>query len=399
MTRRGRRLAWLAVLLALAIGIAACGSSDDSSSTGSAASGSTSTAASGSGSANASCDIASLKADLEKASAQPTFEDPGPPVDAAKAKGKYVVSIPQDSRIPFNQGNEAAMAAVSKAVGLRFKEFKNQGQPSQYVQGMQQAVSGGAAAIDLFATDPRVLQPQIKAAKAKGIKISASQAYDNSQVEEYKGITNADAVTTWPYAQAAKIMADYAIVDSNCKANVHIIHDKGDVIATPAVVETLKSEFASKCPDCKVSESIVSVFDWSTKLQGVAQTALTKDPSINWLIPIYDPMDQFVVPAVVSAGKQGKVKVIACGGVPAALQQIKDGDVVAADVATSATWEGYAVMDNILRVLTGMEPLAKQNYPTRLITDENVDEALPNPDKAFGSDFVAGYKKLWGLGS
>jgi ribose transport system substrate-binding protein len=66
-------------------------------------------------------------------------------------------------------------------------------------------------------------------------------------------------------------------------------------------------------------------------------------------------------------------------------------------VATSATWEGYAVMDNILRVLTGMDPLPAQNYPVRLITDDNVSEALPNVDKAFGTAFVDGYKKLWGL--
>jgi hypothetical protein len=67
-----------------------------------------------------------------------------------------------------------------------------------------------------------------------------------------------------------------------------------------------------------------------------------------------------------------------------------------ADVATSAAWEGHAVMDNILRLPVGEEPLAEQNYPVRLITKENVDEALPNPDAAFGDAFEAGYRELWG---
>jgi ribose transport system substrate-binding protein len=332
-------------------------------------------------------------------SGEPAFKAPGPAFDASKAKGKKVVSIPQDSRIPFNQGNEAAMAQAAKVAGLQFKQFKNQGQPSQYVQGMQQATSSGASAIDLFATDPRVLQPQIKAAQAKGIKISASQAYDNTQVAQYAKITNADSLTTWPYSEAGKVMADYVIADSNCKADVVIIHDKGDVIATPPLVDAMKAEFAARCGSgCKVSESIVSVFDWSTKLQGVAQTALVKNPNVSYMVPIYDSMAQFVVPAITAAGKAGKVKIVTCSGDAPALTQMKNGNIVVADVATSAAWEGYAVMDNVLRMLTGTKPLTEQNYPIRMITKDNVDQALPNPDAAFGTSYVEGYKKLWGLG-
>lgn len=383
------------VLLLATMGIMACGSDSDSTST--SATGSAGAAAKTTASAGG-CDVAGAKQAVAEVSGQPTFTAPGPAFDAGKAKGKKVVSIPQDSRIPFNEGNEAAMADAAKVAGLRFSQFKNQGQPSQYVQGMQQATSSGANAIDLFATDPRVLQPQIKAAQAKGIKISASQAYDNTQVEEYTKITNADALTTWPYSLAGKVMADYAIADSNCKANVVIIHDKGDVIATDPLVDAMKAEFAAKCGSgCKVSEDIVSVFDWSTKLQGVAQTALVKNANLNYMIPIYDSMAQFVVPAITAAGKAGKVKIITCSGDAPALTQMKNGNIVAADVATSAAWEGYAVMDNILRMLTDTEPLTKQNYPIRMITKDNVDEALPDPDAAFGTSYIDGYKKLWGL--
>jgi hypothetical protein len=54
-------------------------------------------------------------------------------------------------------------------------------------------------------------------------------------------------------------------------------------------------------------------------------------------------------------------------------------------------------MDNMLRLLTGTKPLTAQNYPIRLITKANVSQAIPNVDNAFGTAFVPGYKKLWGL--
>jgi ribose transport system substrate-binding protein len=400
-----RRPASVVAALAATTLLAACGSSGSNSSsaagTSSAASAASTTAAAGATSSSAAasgCDVAGAQANVTKVEGQPTFTPPGPAFDAGKAKGKKVVSIAQDSRIPFNQANEAAMANAAKAAGLQFTAFQNQGQPSQYVQGMQQAISNGANAIDLFATDPRVLQPQIKEAKAHGIKISASQAYDNTQVERYQQITTADAVTTWPYSEAGKVMADYIIANSHCKANVLIIHDHGDVIATPPLVNAMKAEFASKCGSgCKVSESIVSVFDWSTKLQGAAQTAITSNPDLNYMVPIYDSMDQFVIPAIVAAGKTGKIHLVTCSGDAPALKEMQQQGILVADVATSAAWEGYAVMDNILRLLTGTPPLTTQTYPIRMITKANVDQALPNPDKAFGDSYIAGYQKLWGL--
>jgi ribose transport system substrate-binding protein len=379
-----KKAAAVALPLLVVTVVAACGDSDD----GSGSSGNT---------ASSDCNLAPLEDALAEAMEVPTFNPPGPPFDASKARGKSVVSIPQDSSIPFNQQNEAAMAEVAEQVGVNFREFKNQGDPAQYVQGMQQAINGGADVIDLFATDPRVLQPQISQAHNEGVLISASQAFDNTQVEEFLPITNADAISTWPYSEAATLMADWVVVDSNCDATVHIIHDEGDVIATPAVVETLQKEFAEQCPDCEVTTDVVSVFDWATKLQGVAQTALVRDPEIDYMIPIYDPMAQFVVPAVQAAGRTGQVKVLAAGGVPAALQMIQDGDVMAADFATSATWEGYAVMDNMLRMMVGEEPLKAQNYPVRVLTKDNVAEALPDPNAAFGDSFVDGYRELWGL--
>lgn len=388
--RRGRVCLTLA---AICLGVAACSSGGGSSGGSSAASD-----AAAAGNAPASCKLAPAQAAVAAAMKQPTFTPPGPAFDAKKAAGKSVVSIPQLIN-PFNEGNENAMAAVSKLVGVKFKQFVNSGTVTQYVQGFNQALANGANGIDLFGADARQLQPQIAAAHKRNVVVTASQTYDNTQVASVMPKLHVDAMTTWPYAETGKLFADWIIVDSHCKADVSMIYDPGDVPATAVLVGAMKSEFAKDCPSCKLSSNLVSVFDWSTKLQGVVQSAILKDPNINYMVPIYDAMTQWVDPAIVAAGKSSQIKVVSCSGTPSALKLVKNQNVLAMDIGTSATWEGYAVMDNMLRLLTGHKPLAAQNYPLRIFTKANVDQALPNPDAAFGTSFVTGYKKLWELGS
>ena len=384
----GRVQACLVSVL-VAVAVAACSSSGGSSSAGNTASG---------GAQAASCDIGPAQAAVAAGMKEPTFTPPGPAFDATKAAGKSVVSIPQLIN-PFNEGNENAMAAVSKLVGVKFKQFVNNGTVTQYVQGFDQALANGANGIDLFGADARQLQPQISAAHAKGVVVTALQTYDNTQVASVLPTLHVDAMTTWPYEETGKLFADWIIADSHCHADVSMIYDPGDVPATAVLVGAMKAEFAKLCPQCKLSSNLVSVFDWSTKLQSTVQSAIVKDPNINYMVPIYDAMTQWVDPAIIAAGKATQIKVVSCSGTPSALTLIKNGGPLAMDIGTSATWEGYAVMDNMLRLLTGNKPLAAQNYPIRIFTKANVNLALPNPDAAFGTSFVAGYKKLWELSS
>lgn len=78
-------------------------------------------------------------------------------------KGKSILSIPVSSANPFTANIEKAMAATAKKVGFKFTTWENQGQSSQWVQGMDTAVNQKVDLIDLLAgTDPRVLVPQVQ---------------------------------------------------------------------------------------------------------------------------------------------------------------------------------------------------------------------------------------------
>ena len=88
---------------------------------------------------------------------------------------------------------------------MKVTTWENQGQPSQWVQGMNSAVAQKASAIVLLAgNDPAALQPQIKAAKAKGIPTTVAHLYDVKQ----PSAPNVGGVVNIPYKEAGRLMAD-----------------------------------------------------------------------------------------------------------------------------------------------------------------------------------------------
>ena len=155
---------WLAGLGALVVAAAACSSGASSSSSSAAGS---APASAGSSSAAAGGGVpAAVTATLNKYLGVPAFTAPGPAVDVAKLRGKKVFVIPIEET-PFTQAVEAGERAAAKAAGVQLTFYPNQGEVSQWVQGMQTAISEKPALIILdTAPDPRQLQPQIAAAKA-----------------------------------------------------------------------------------------------------------------------------------------------------------------------------------------------------------------------------------------
>ena len=49
----------------------------------------------------------------------PKFQQPGPPIDASKAKGKTIFIIPESSSIPFINTIDDSIQRVAKLVGVK----------------------------------------------------------------------------------------------------------------------------------------------------------------------------------------------------------------------------------------------------------------------------------------
>lgn len=340
--------------------------------------------------------IAHAKRQIDRHRAKPVFSAPGAPFDARKcAAGRKMLSIPNSSANPFLKGIIKREIEVGKQLGLTVQEWQNQGQPNQWAQGVEFAVRNKFDIVNLISgVDPKTLEPQIRAAKAAGVKTMTSHFYDPSQPQ------NPLVAASLPvgFNAIGKLLADWAILRSNGTAQIIVIKSS-EVPPTEPLMRGLRDELAAHCPKCKiVNEVNVGVTEWATKIQPSLQSALLANPGVNWVIPIYDSMSQFVVPAIQITGRKGKVKVATFNGTPFVLDYVRSGDVDM-NIGESLDWIAHATLDGYLRALCGLPVPKDIGVPFYIFDAGNVKDAgVPAQfDQGYGSDYVAGFRKLWGL--
>ncbi|ODV06013.1 MAG: hypothetical protein ABT15_14455 [Pseudonocardia sp. SCN 73-27] len=383
-----RRVATAATAVVMFGLVAACSSGGSGSGT----------AAGGGGGAN--CDLSQVNAALDKYSKVPTYTDPGPPVDMSAAEGKTIFNIQESSANPFTQALTTSMTEAAGKVGMKVVDYPNQGDRTQWIQGMNAAIAQKPAAITLTGgtISPTYFQPQAAAAKAAGIPIITVLNEDLTQPQG----PEVTARVAQPYDLAARLSADFIIKDTNCAANVLVLTSK-EVIGSPASIDATNDEFKKYCPNCKLTFQNVSVPDWSTQITNITRSAIQSDPNINYIMPLYDSMSQFVVPGIQLAGATGKVHISTFNGTPFVLKMMQDADVVKMDVGENPSQVGYAVVDQIGRILSGQGPIASgdEGIQLRVFTKANVTEAGTPPElgKGYGDSFVQNYMKLWGKAS
>jgi ribose transport system substrate-binding protein len=341
--------------------------------------------------------VSYAQAQVAAASKVPAFADPGPPVDAAKAKGMTIFNIPITSAIPFCAAVDKSEATIAKLLGIHFIEFPTQGQPSQWVQGINEAVAQKANLIILqCGVADNLLQPQIAQATKAHIPVIDTH-HDALGTPPMYGLTAKVNVASH---QQLRLVVDSAIAAKQGHVNA-VILTSNDVAPSPGIVSAMENEFATRCgSSCKYRVINVPVADWATKMQNEVQSALVADPTINYILPIYDGMSQFAIPGVLAAGKKSSVSIATSDGSPFVLKDIQQGNVVAFDVGKSPDWVAWANMDQALRVLTGMKPVSPSflYYPYRAWDSSDISEAGNPPGYGgYGNAYIAGYKKLWGL--
>ncbi len=197
------------------------------------------------------------------------------------------------------------------------------------------------------------------------------------------------------FYHSGQLQADYAIAQSGGKAHVLILGDNefpGEV----SRVEGMQKEFSTLCPKCAVTVQDTQVGNLGVKLGQLTQTLLRRSPDITMVLPTYDAQAIYVVPAIKSANFDRKIEVIGSDAVPSNLDWIRKGNIQVADVGEPEVWLGWAALDEVARGMLGMKPVDEQ-IPLRLFVAENLKDVSNDENELFGGDFVAQYKKLWGL--
>jgi len=368
-------------LVLLSVLVSACGSSTT-----------------GGGSQTSAAQIAEAKQLVASYEAKSAFVAPGPTFDASKAKGKTVFMLASIMSVPFVAAVANSLKDALQAAGAKAIVFDGKGQISEQARGIEQAVSLKVDAIVDDGVDESLVRPQFADAKAAGIPVIDALAFDPGPLPS--GISPAIVAGGGHcYRCAGKEMADWAIADSNGTAHVEIFSVSSSGLVSRNEQAGMTEEFSRLCPGCKVSIFDTTIAQWN-QLTSQTPTILSRDPSINYLLPLFDGQALFIIPAVVSAGKKDKVKLASFNGTPDVLTAIQQNNVAGADVGSPAVWEGWAVADETLRILTGQPAVTDTKIPERLFTKNNIgDFNVSTPEATwYGSvDLAKSFKALWQL--
>jgi len=343
----------------------------------------------------AKADMAAAEALIAKHSQLPTFEAPGPAFDAkACMQDKKMFVIPLTNANPFNAAISQGFVDAAAMVGFELRDWETQMDPAGWIQGINTATAEGFDLIDMQGgLPPEFLVPQITEARAAGLKVTATHNWDatTQQVPEFMdGAANTDYVTV------GKIIAAWTMVKTGGKVNALVL-GPDEITPTAPLRDAIIGYLEENCPDCKTQYINVPVNDWATKTQPAVQNALLADPSINYVLPVYDSLSQFIVPAIQIAGSNAKI--VSYNGTPFVLDMMRDGDIVEMNVGESLGWVGMAGTDADMRLLCGLDPVTKLNTPAYIFSDENVATA-GNPatfNDGYGDVHRAGFAKLWGV--
>ena len=289
-------------------------------------------------------------------------------------------------------------AAAAKDLGWTSTMYDGQGDPVTQNKVVTQAINSGATAILLGGVDPAQIGSALELAASKKIPVGSIT----------QGIAPGNGIAFdvgGDYVQSGVIMGSWIVADSNGGAIVLPTNDKefaSTVTIVNSAIDTVK-----KCAGCSLKDTVF--FTGSQIGNGLGQqvaSALQREPDVNYVIGAFDPAVSDMVPAITNVGIGDRIKIISNVGLTQNLQFIKDGNVQAADVVYDNTYEGYAAVDQLIRVLAGKELYKtpgiedqryayNQNVPQHLVTKENVGD--PTGLWTATNDAVKHYRELWGV--
>jgi len=394
MTHRWMR--WLApgATLTAAALLAACSSSSSSST-----SASSSTGASSSPSATSSTSAGLAAAQKVVARLEGTTSAyPVPTADVSgvsKFAGKTVFYIPLDAHIPGFVVTAATMKTALAKAGLKFQECDGQGTPTAIASCVSQAQGASAAGIVLDAIPYGMVNNALNAAKNKGIPIIIADQYSQgaqstNQVAYVEGVVNQPSQIAW-----------WLIANSGGKANA-IIGEEEDSPSSIAYVQNALPIFKRYCPGCHIVVKPITASMSDQQITASVTSNVQTDPGAQYYYTEFEDSLQDTVSGIQAAGKASSVGIAVAGGSVNGLGLLKSGQLVKAVVAVDQAYAGWALTDEILRMMTKSGPVT-ETFPSRLFDSANigsiqVTSAAQASGAWFGNDsYQAEFEKLWGV--
>jgi ribose transport system substrate-binding protein len=384
---------WLssAAVIAGVVALAACGSSGSS----------TGTSSPGTSSAGSTASAGVAKADqmvthLESVTSQypvPTASVSGVP----GFKGRTVYYIPLDAHIPGFVVTAQTMKVALAKVGLTFQECDGQGTPSTIASCVSHAAGAGAAGIILDAIPYGMAQNALDGAKSKGVPIVIADQYPVS------GTVNSDQVAYVPgVVDQPSQIAWWLIASSKGKANA-ILAEETDSPSSIAYVQNSLPIYKQYCPGCSIAVKQITATQTNQQLQAAVSSNIQSTPGVGYYYTEFEDSLQPTLAGIQQSGKASSIGLAVAGGSVDGLGLLKGGQTVKAVVAVDQSYAGWALTDEILRMMTKSGTVI-ETFPSRLFTSQNISsiEVTPAAQASgawFGdSSYTSEFAKLWGAG-
>jgi ribose transport system substrate-binding protein len=289
---------------------------------------------------------------------------------------------------------------AGKTADLSITVGDAQNQATEMSRLLQQAVSSKYDAIILFGGDPNSLSGPLKAAKAADIPVILAFNGDPSvptaqQMSDWNTVANG----TYCYSCAAALVADYAIVSTGAKVNAMMTWDPTALSSTD-LKKGFQNELAKWCPKTCSASYVNTPGATAFADTGSATQAAVQKQTVNFIFPQYDGYIEAVLPAIKSGQAENRIAVGSDNADLAQMQEMAAGGPVKVDIGSPVAWSGWAIVDQVLRALTGMAASPDEHLPLRVFDAANVKDfdLSADPGTWYGPvDYRASYEKLWGL--
>lgn len=365
----------LIACLALALGVAACGSSDDST---------TSSGGSGGGTA----DLAAANAGIK-----PYVGQPGafPVVDKLNKVPKGATIAYVDCGTPVCALFWQLMQPAAQTMGVNLTRVKAGSAANSVAQAWDSVVAMKPDAVITTAINVELWKDQLKELQDLGIPvvttgITGTQPYGIKSPQAAENSSNL----------LGRITADYVVAKFGKDSNI-VLYVIPELPFTQIEADAFQAEIDKICPDCEVRTADIPVASIGNTAPSQVVSDLQAHPDTTVAVFTSDEAQTGVPAALDAAGID--VKTIGIASTPTNLEYVKDGkqDATLAYDLPVASW---TLVDQAAREITGQQLTGNQ---AKGITDV---QFLTKPDIVFNPamgwtgypDFAERFSALWGIG-
>jgi ABC-type sugar transport system substrate-binding protein len=386
--RLGMKTVVLLAALAGAGSLAACSSSSSSPGTASSAA---SAGTAGTTASTAAC-TAKAEQEVSKLSAPVSLSLPpiGKSLSALDLKGKTVAYV-GDTSVAVLEDEYEGLRTAAQYLGFSVHLYNDSGTIPGTDAAISEAISANSSVIISSSTPLADIAPEIVKAKAAHIPVvsiyetPATPADNVAYTVSMSGTVAGDNVGWYMLAQDHCNVNDAAILTNSATTSVQMAN-------------SISAVFAAECPaTCHVKEIPETITQDQTSFTTTTVVAAVEaDPSINYISSVGAGDASYIVQALKTLGKVGKIGVATNAGVPfttTAITQSGSGLSALAD-PLAFPLHGWFLADAALRVLAGQT--GTEAIPQRLVINSSPSAAAPFEQDSYYTNY---FEKLWTSGS